>query len=229
MRKPAEYRAMPHAYGILLLVILASLSFQLAAPDHGWTRFVITTFQAGTLMLALWASQARRWELRVGIVISAVIVIGSAAALIGSGDLDRPFARITTLIMVALAPPVIAIGVVRSLREDREITLRTMFGVLCIYLLVGMFFAFGYALIDDLSSEPFFAQVPNANPSDYLYFSFATMTTVGYGDLTAHTGLGRSLAITQALIGQIYLVTIVALIVGNLGRGLSGARSRRSR
>jgi hypothetical protein len=224
--RPAEYRARPHAYGALLLLILVSLSFQLAAPDHGWDRFVITALQAGTLVLALWASQARKWELRVGIAFAVAVVLASAATLIASGDLDRPIARITTLVMVGLAPPTIVLGVVRSLREDREITMRTMFGVLCVYLLVGMFFAFGYGLIDTLSSGPFFSQEPHATPSDYLYFSFASMTTVGYGDLTAHTDLGRSVAITEALIGQIYLVTIVALIVSNMGpsRGSRGAR-----
>jgi voltage-gated potassium channel Kch len=56
-------------------------------------------------------------------------------------------------------------------------------------------------------------------PNDFLYFSFATLTTVGYGDLVAATDLGRSLAISEALIGQIYLVTVVALIVGNLRPG----------
>jgi hypothetical protein len=216
-----EFRARPHAYGILLAFILASLSFQLAAPDTDLARLVVTAFEAGTLMLALWASQARRWELRVGIAIAVIAVAGSALTLLGSGELSRPIARATTLVMVALAPPVIALGVIRSLRDDREITLRTMFGVLCIYLLVGMFFGFALGLIDDLSSSPLFAQTSHPRPTDFLYFSFTTLTTTGYGDLTAQTNLGRSVAITEALVGQIYLVTVVALIIGNLGRGPS--------
>ena len=56
-----------------------------------------------------------------------------------------------------------------------------------------------------------------ASQRNLLYFSFVTITTVGYGDFTAATDLGRSLAITEALIGQIYLVTVVAAIVGGLG------------
>jgi hypothetical protein len=67
------------------------------------------------------------------------------------------------------------------------------------------------------SSEPFFAS-GEGDTEDFLYFSFATLTTVGYGDLTAASDLGRSLAIMEALIGQVYLVTVVALIVGNLAR-----------
>ena len=60
--------------------------------------------------------------------------------------------------------------------------------------------------------------------SQCLYFSFTTLTTVGYGDLTARTDLGHTLAVFEALIGQIYLVTVVSLIVSNLGR----ARPNRS-
>jgi hypothetical protein len=73
-------------------------------------------------------------------------------------------------------------------------------------------------VVDSLSSTPFFAQHAAANSHNLLYFSFATITTTGYGDLTAGTDVGRSLAIAEALIGQIYLVTVVAAIVGGLGR-----------
>ena len=65
---------------------------------------------------------------------------------------------------------------------------------------------------------PFFAQPGAGRAVDYVYFSYVTMSTVGYGDLTARGDLARMLAVTEALIGQLYLVTIVALLVGNLGR-----------
>ncbi len=93
-----------------------------------------------------------------------------------------------------------------------------MFGVLCIYLLLGMLFASAYGLVGDVQSDAFFASGIDPDISDYLYFSFATLTTVGYGDLSAATDLGRSVAITEALIGQIYLVTVVAVIAGSLSR-----------
>jgi uncharacterized membrane protein len=92
-----------------------------------------------------------------------------------------------------------------------------MAGVLCVYLLIGSGFAFAYGVISAAENGSFFAQQPDGDISDFLYFSFVTMTTTGYGDLTAAHDLGRSLAITEALIGQIYLVTVVALIVSNLG------------
>ena len=90
-------------------------------------------------------------------------------------------------------------------------------GVLALYLLIGMAFAFLYGGIDHVSSTPFFADNVPATVSRCLYFSFTTLTTVGYGDMVADTDLGRTLAIFEALLGQIYLVTIVSLLVGNLG------------
>lgn len=93
----------------------------------------------------------------------------------------------------------------------------TVLGAVCIYVLVGLSFAFVFEAIGAFGSQPFFAPQEAATKSDYVYFSFTTMATVGYGDLTAHGGLGRALAVTERLLGQIYLVTAVAL-VSSLGR-----------
>jgi len=98
------------------------------------------------------------------------------------------------------------------------VTLEAVFGVLCVYLLIGMLFAFLYGSIDRLGGSPFFAGGQPASVADCLYYSFTTLTTVGYGDLTAHSNLGHTLSVSEALVGQIYLVTIVSLIVANLGR-----------
>ena len=119
-----------------------------------------------------------------------------------------------SLLLVAGAPLVIG----RSLIQRRIIDLRTVLGALCIYVLLGMLWSFGYATIGGLLNGPFFAQESTATLADFLYFSFVTLTTVGYGDLTALSGIGRAAAVVEALIGQLYLVTVVALLVSNLGR-----------
>ena len=208
-----------HRYGLVLLLILCSLVFQLAAPDEDWARLVTIGLQGGTLILALYASEARPRIVRLAVIVVVVAVAGSSAALIGFGQLGTTGGRIVAVLLVALVPLVIVEGVVTGVRRHGAVTLHTMFGVLCIYLLVGMLFSYGYGLVGDAQSTPFFASGVSADISDYLYFSFATLTTVGYGDLAAGTDLGRSVAITEALVGQIYLVTVVAVIVGSLSRG----------
>lgn len=218
MRAGAAFTRWEHRYGLLLLLILCSLVFQLAASDQDWARVVTIALQGATLVLALYASHAHPLIARLATVVVALAVLGSTAALVGFGELGSTAGRIVAVLLVALAPLAIARGTVRAVRTEGAVTLHTMFGVLCIYLLLGMLFAFAYGLVGDIQSEPFFASGVDPDISDYLYFSFATLTTVGYGDLSAATDLGRSTAITEALIGQIYLVTVVAVIVGGLRR-----------
>ena len=218
MRIAAALARWEHRYGLVLVLILCSLVFQLAAPDQDWARLVTIVLQGGTLVLALYASQANPVIERVANVVVTIAVLGSAAALIGFGELGTTGGRLVAVLLVAFAPLVIARGVVQGVRTEGAVTMHTMFGVLCIYLLLGMLFSYAYGLVGDAESTPFFASGINADISDYLYFSFATMTTVGYGDLVAATDVGRSVAIAEALIGQIYLVTVVAVIVGGLSR-----------
>lgn len=207
-----------YGYGWLLLLILSSIAFQLGAPETDSARVITLFLQGGTLIAALHVSGVRRWLIRLATAITAIAVLGAAGVLIGSGELDQGGGRILGLMLVVMAPASIVIGIVRQARRAGKITLRTMFGVLCVYLLIGSAFAFAYGVISALDDGRFFAQLPNGTQSDFLYFSFTTMTTTGFGDLTAAYDLGRSLTITEALIGQIYLVTIVALIVSNLGQ-----------
>lgn len=207
-----------HAYGLVLALILISLAFQLAAPDDGWARFVTILLQGGTLLAAFRVSGAHRAFQRVAALAVVVATLGSVGVLIGSGELGDEAARLVAVLLVIAAPVAIAAGVYRDTREG-GVTVRTMFGVLCIYLLVGMLFSFTYGLVQALGSEPFFTGDVDGTISDFLYFSFTTITTTGYGDFTPAQDVGRSLAITEQLIGQIYLVTVVALIVANLGRG----------
>jgi hypothetical protein len=219
------FSAQRHGYGLLLVLILSSLTFQLATTEGDLVHVITIALQGGTFLAALWISQARTRLLRISSVVIVAITIIAAITFAAAGSVDDAGARIVNLLLAAAAPVAIVYGLLAHFREEGRVTLQTMFGVLCIYLLIGSFFAFAYGVVDDLGSLPLFKQIGLGSNSDYLYFSFATLTTVGYGDLTAASDVGRALAITEALIGQIYMVTVVALIVGNLSR--SGARPAR--
>ena len=106
----------------------------------------------------------------------------------------------------------------RDLRASGHVRVEAVSGVLALYMLLGMAFAFTYGAIDQLGSGDVFADGTEATVSHCLYFSFTTLTTVGYGDIVTQSDLGHTLAIFEALLGQIYLVTVVSLLVGNLGR-----------
>jgi hypothetical protein len=126
-------------------------------------------------------------------------------------------AGVADALLVALAPPAVVLGIVRELRRNQRISAPVLVGALCLYLLFGMLFAFAWVLLDHVD-PPFFADGTAATGSNCMYFSFVTLATVGYGDLTARTPVGHTLAVVEALAGQIYLVTVVSLIISNLGR-----------
>lgn len=212
-----------HGYGPVLLMILAVIAFQLAAPDTEWARWVSVLIQGATIVAVAHAAGARGARARVVNALVLVLMAGSTV-LFFAGSLGKVPVLLLLFALAVGAPIAIVIHTVRDLRTDRRVTLHSMFAVLCIYLLLGLLFATVYGLIHEFVDRSFFAQIQDAEDADFIYFSFSTMTTTGYGDLTAADNLGRSLAVTEALIGQIYLVTVVALIVSNIGRERPGSR-----
>jgi Ion channel len=171
---------------------------------------------AATVMLSLRIARARPRVMQVlTLVTGALVLLSVIEAVIGNAN--GIVLRLCNLLLVTLAPGAIVIGIIRTLRERSRVTIEAALGVICLYLLLGMLFAFLYGLIGHVDGR-FFAQHVTATTSRCLYFSFITLTTVGYGDLTAISNLGHTLSATEALLGQIYLVTVVSVIVGNLGR-----------
>jgi hypothetical protein len=213
-----------HRYAVVLGLILFTLAFQLAAPEGDAARMIAVTLQAATLIAAVVTADAHRWVVRMTVAVCVLLVAAAAGAVLGTEEFGGDSARMISLLLVGLAPPVIVLGLRQHFREQGGITLQTMFGVLCLYLLIGMLFGSLYGAIDAVTAQPFFSGGDAKNISDFLYFSFSTLTTTGFGDLVAVTDVGRSLAITEALVGQIYLVTVVALIVSQIG---TSSRARR--
>jgi hypothetical protein len=210
-----------HQYGIVLALILVSLTFQLAAPDEEWARLTTITLQGLTLLSALRTSGMHQAVFNAAAVAVGLAVFGAIASSIGTGGIGTTAPRVETLLLVALAPLAIVRGIVMQFREAHRVTINAMFGVLCIYLLLGMLFGYGFAVINELDNGAFFhskVETGTLHIPIFLYYSFTTLTTTGYGDFVAATNVGRSLSIAEALIGQIYMVTIVAVIVSNLGR-----------
>ena len=105
---------------------------------------------------------------------------------------------------------------------ERGVVLQAVFGALAVYLLLGLFFGFLYGAMATGVDGDFFAQGTDGTQTGRVYFSFTALTTTGFGDLTARTAPGRTFAVLEMLIGQLYLVTVIAMLVGNLGRRHDG-------
>jgi Ion channel len=212
----ASARERRERFGLVLCGLVIAFAVQGVAEPSAWEQVVVSALLAATLLLSFSAANVRprfmRWALVIAILMFAVSVAGAV-----TGHVDSAAARLSNLLLVTLAPPALIVGIVRSLRSRNQVTLEAVFGVLCLYILFGMFFAFVYGAIGRLTGR-FFAEQDSTSVAHCLYFSFTTLTTVGYGDLTAASNLGHTLSVTEALSGQIYLVTVVSVIVGNLGR-----------
>ena len=171
-------------------------------------------------MLALGAQPKVVWAWLVVVALgggASIFVTTTQEMRAGSGYL-----ALTTLLLALATMGAIA----RRLWQHAEISVLTVLGALCIYVLLGMSFGFVFEAVGNLGSQPFFASQETGTRSDYMYFSFITMASVGYGDLTPQGSLGRALAVTEGLFGQIYLVTAVAALVGNLGRTRASRQER---
>jgi hypothetical protein len=205
------------AYGSLLVMIFTAFVIEGVATASNVTLTLLTVLLAGTTVLALYVAHARRPVVLAGAAVAAALVLLTFVEAV-TGGVDVATVSVADFLLVAVGPPAILIGVIRRLKATRAVTVEAVIGVISVYLLIGMAFAFLYAAIDRLGSEPFFTQSVVATASRFQYYSFTTLATVGYGDLTASSNVGHTLSVFEALLGQVYLVTVVSLIVGNLGR-----------
>ncbi len=211
----------PDRYLVLLLsIVLAILSYGLLG-DQRWGRLVSLGLVGGVVLLALKVSAVpTHWFLAFATLVVLMLLVAVSSSPEQSDRLSRLVYESALVLLLLTAPVAISLRVVRQ----PLIRASSVAGAVCVYLLVGFLFASVYALVASAESAPFFASHPTATGIDYLYFSYVTLTTVGYGDFTARGDLGRMLAVTEALLGQIYLVTVIALLVANVGR----ERSRRA-
>ena len=200
----------------VLAAIVVAVVFQLSVTDNDVTRLIEIGLHSLVIMLALRAAGARRHVRRVALGLLVIFTVAAAIALFGAGEFGSSASRIISLILLLLTPLALVAGVVRELREDGHVTVQTVACGLCLYLLLGLAFASLFAAIEQIGNEPFFNAGIAGTPNDFLYFSLATLTTTGYGDFSAATSLGRAMSVTEALIGQIYLVTVLAVIVSNV-------------
>jgi hypothetical protein len=215
----AESPRFSDSFGLVLLLLVISYFVIAVADDGDVGRVISMVIFAATTWLALRASQVKRRILRLALaLIPLATLIAIVLVLVGSDQTAAIVTKILTVLLVVVAP----VAILRRLVEHPVISLNTFYGAVCVYLLIAMFFATVYGLIALLSGEQFFAQLtvaPKDTPAiDYLYFSFVTITTTGYGDFTAASGVGRMTAVIEAIFGQLYLITVVALVVQNLGQ-----------
>lgn len=203
---------------LLFVLVFAGLLAWVGLPDRLGPRMLQVLLEGAAVVVAVQLAGASRRLLPVlaaGVVL--VVAVGVVSG-VSDGRVGRTLVAVVHLLLVVVVPPLL----VSSLRSQRAVTVQTVLGALTVYLLIGQFFASAYAVLAAVDPAPFFSNGTDGSPADMSYFSFVTLTTVGFGDFTAATRPGRMLVVLEALAGQFYLVTVVALTVGNLRRQQAG-------
>ena len=184
-------------------------------PEHRGPAIWNTAFWL-VLFSALRAVGAHR---RVFLIASALALVAVSAGLINA------FASADDLrvVLTLYAAPTVAFltlttfTILADVLGGRRVTVDKIFGAICVYLLIGMMFAYAFLLLAGVHpTEPIqpAPQSPHTRLSDYLYFSYVTLTTLGYGDLVPGSAPARLLASLEAIVGQLYLTILVARLIG---------------
>jgi voltage-gated potassium channel len=209
----------PARFGAALILIIASIFAIAFAEDSAWARVLALVLEGSALLFILKTSDAHhRFLFAARIAVIGSVAVASLVAVFGSGN-SPGLATSLVGAFIAIGAP---IAIIRRLVRERVIDLQVLAGAMCLYLLLGLFFTFVYAMIQIFdTSGPLFVQIAlpeTATTANITYFSYVTMTTVGYGDLTLRADVPRMFAVTEALMGQLYLVSAVALVVSRLGQ-----------
>lgn len=197
------------SYGLVLVMIVATYALAATLSGRGATTILLLS-QMATVWQALRISVARR---RVRFATTGLFILTTIAAVANLfAPKHQAFVALAFTASAALyfvAP----FSIVRHVGLRRTVDQETLLGALAAYLFIGMAFAFAYRLLGAVQSSPFFGASGDGTVSQDLFFSFITLTTTGYGNLVPATNPGQSLAVLEALTGQLFLVTAVAKVV----------------
>ena len=199
------------SYGLVLLLVMVTYIVSVSVTQ-AWAGSIVLTVQLATVWFTLRTSQARPAVRRVADV---VLCLAAAAALVSFFAHQTGGERGAVFVVCCLLYLIAPFSIVRHLMLRRNIDAETLLGAVTAYLLIGMFFAFAYKAAGDLGSVPFFGAAGHGSLSQDLFFSFVTMTTVGYGNLVPAANPGQTLAVLEALIGQLFLVVAVGKIISS--------------
>jgi hypothetical protein len=211
--RPLE-QAPAYRYGAVFVCGAAALVFLVVAPATNWARAVALALQSLALCVAVATSRDRRQVRRARattVGVCAVVLVGGAAA-----GVVPPTGATALSALAGVGASLALIGGLIRLVRQHGVTLQAVAGALAIYLQIGLIFAWLIGVVARVDHAPYFESGGDGTESDRVYFSFTVLTTTGFGDFTAAQPVGRALAVVEMLGGQLYLVTVIGVLVGGL-------------
>jgi len=199
------------AYQVVTAMLILLIIAPIAVSGFSEIERPLTAVLAGlTVGLSMAASNARRWLIYLALLASAIVLMTTLVP--GAGDT----ALALSILVLGLLMVVNPVAILNRIARHERITATTLWGAVSAYLSIGLAFSLFYAAASGLDPEAF-PGIDGASLGDFNYFSFVTMTTLGFGDVTPATEIPRALAVLQTILGQIFLVVVVARVVSLLG------------
>jgi voltage-gated potassium channel Kch len=198
-------------YGLMLLLIL--VGYVLSGVDT--SRFVLSLdsiLWVTLLLTALWSPGVPKRLRRVGLVATLVVLLTTLSL----GLVASEAANGWRLLLVGVAQLTALLAILNRISRHEHVTFQTVMGGVAAYALIAFVMAAVFHSLQFLTGTAALDGV--VATGDYVYFSFVTLTTVGYGDITPATELAKRLAVVEAFVGQVFLIVLVARLVTLWGR-----------
>jgi len=225
LRRPGEHwtrfgARIANAFGLVLVLVVAIYVLASLTSYTGWGGVALSAVTGTCATVALVSADASHrtvaWAATSAV---GAVVLATISAITGH---STPSGIAALVLVVLLA---VAVGeVLGTVVTEREVGFRTILGAISVYVILGILFSFAYAGIDRLQAGSFFGTTTQTG--DFVFFSITTLTTTGYGNLVPAAQPGRMLSGLEMLIGQIFLVTLIAGLV-SLWRPGARSSSRR--
>ncbi len=201
-------------YTRLLTAEIGLLLIPTLIPEP-WSGLVATFLETLVIVIIIQILKAQKTRLYTYLLVSLVVLVLEIVNSFSS-SVDRiPGILIVVLAAVThIAFTIMAVFVIlKKIFHQKRMTADSIRGGVAVYLLLGFCWYFGYRMLYGLNPSSFnFGEVLH-DGRDLVYFSFVTLTTVGYGDITPHTSLAMALAVLEAVMGQMYPAVIISCLI----------------
>ncbi len=224
-RTSAEAAPLPRLvdhFGIVLLLVLVTVCAQALIDVRGSPLGALATHSISGLALVLAVRAAAaplRWR-RAADALVVVTLLANMVLVFGGILIDASHTGLGGEVMWVVAACLLPFVVARRLLSHPVVTVQTVMGAVAAYLQIAIAYATLFQFVDVVGSKPFFGV--EVSTTTYMYVSLQMISTLGVGDLTSTTNLGRLLTVSEAVVGQVYLVTFVALIVSRFASQAPG-------
>ena len=167
------------------------------------------------LVIGIWSlrGSGRPFSVGIALMIAGIVLNVLAVNLSSPVYLYASFAALFGFLLIAIS------FTLKQIAMETDISPNRLVGAICVYLLLGLIWAFAYTMLEMISPGSFGGFTPLQGrgwDSEWVYFSFVTMTTLGYGDILPISATARVLAYMQAVFGQLYVAILVAGLVSAL-------------